>query len=312
MYEYRRFQNLWQLRWLWYDHFKSTWFTSFNAYYAIVQPLFTLTGKISNKSTVINTLAIIGKHVAENNIRNHVRLFNSEVNLLMAQFKHIYSTTRYKLFRTYCMPLYGCQLWDFSGKEIYMFYTAWRKAIRMIWKLPYRCHSNLLHLICDDLNIEIQLHKRFLKFFHNLYHSENTILNYLAKLVVAGSRSATCNSFNYILSAYGISRQHFPSYNLQDLVLIPGKHRKETPDLVAVGKRIREVCEMRDGSLHANLSRDECTEIIALISTNWLLLYIDCWCELFYFIFVFDICIHICIFPLFFLMCTMFVRIKDL
>ena len=30
-----------------------------------------------------------------------------------------------------------------------LFYTAWRKAIRAIWKLPFRTHCNLLHGIND-------------------------------------------------------------------------------------------------------------------------------------------------------------------
>ena len=45
------------------------------------------------------------------------------------------------------MNVYGCQLWKFNGKHINTFFTAWRKAIRRIWKIPFRSHNKLVHLI---------------------------------------------------------------------------------------------------------------------------------------------------------------------
>ena len=33
------------------------------------------------------------------NIHDHVRKFNNEVNIIMSQFKHVYSTTRYFNFQ---------------------------------------------------------------------------------------------------------------------------------------------------------------------------------------------------------------------
>ena len=210
---------------------------------------------------------IIGTHIAEENIRNYIRIFNGEVNVLMSQFKYIYSTTRYNLFKTYCMSLFGCQLWDFSGKEVQLFYTAWRKAIRFLWKLPPRCHNNLLHLVCDDLDIEVQLHKRFLKFFYSLYHSRNTIVCSLAKQVIGGSRSSVCNSLNYILSKYGIPKQNFRSHVLPELLSILRNYHQGTNHLITTANSIREVCEIRDGSLISNLSKTECNELLNYLCT---------------------------------------------
>ena len=40
------------------------------------------------------------------------------------------------------------------------FFVSWRKAIRRMFKLPYRTHSCLLHLIINDLPVDGQIHLR--------------------------------------------------------------------------------------------------------------------------------------------------------
>ena len=212
---------------------------------------------------------IIGPGVAKVNMQEYIRAFNVDVNLLMAQFKHIYSTTRYQLFKTYCMPLYGAQLWDFSGKEVETFFTAWRKAIRHIWKLPYTCHSNLLHIICNDYNIESQMHIRFLKFFHTLSVSKNNVVQFMAKSVYGGSQSVVCKSLNHIFSKYCIKKP--PNLIQLDCFSIINRIR-QTPNCdeqsLTLGHLIRELCEIRDGAVHCMITRHECVEIINEISTT--------------------------------------------
>ena len=118
----------------------------------------------------------VGQNALNNSVSNCISRFQTEVNLLMAQFGTAFPDTRYKLFKTYCMPIYGCQLWDFSKREVERFSTAWRKAIRFLWRLPYRTHNVLLPIICRDLSVETQLNKRFVKFFHKILHTENNFV----------------------------------------------------------------------------------------------------------------------------------------
>ena len=40
--------------------------------------------------------------------------FYLRVKMSMSQFSHVASHVRYKLFETYCISFYGCQLWDFQ------------------------------------------------------------------------------------------------------------------------------------------------------------------------------------------------------
>ena len=164
------------------------------------------------------------------------------------------------------MPLYGCQLWDFSGKHVELFYTAWRKAIRKVWRLPYRSHCHLPHLICNDMDIEVQLHKRFLKFLHKAYHSGNVVTETLSKLVLQGSRSSVGNSVNYILHKYDILKSEFSAYSVPDLLSrVDSKVRQIPLEMCALANAIRELCEVRDGNWQSNLTQKECRDLADLL-----------------------------------------------
>ena len=99
-------------------------------------------------------------------IMHGVADFQKKVNVLMCNFKFINSDVLNCLFKTYCMPLYGSVLWDLTDTNCERFYTAWRKAIRRIWKISPQTHSALLPLICDDLPVEVQMCNRFLPVSH--------------------------------------------------------------------------------------------------------------------------------------------------
>ena len=68
-----------------------------------------------------------------------------------------YSTTLSRLFSSYCMNVYSSSLWRHNNlRNIERFCISWRKAIRKLWKIPYRTHNDLVYLInkCDP-NVSI-------------------------------------------------------------------------------------------------------------------------------------------------------------
>ena len=71
------------------------------------------------------------------------------------------------------MNVYGSQIWAINKTHLNKFYVAWRKAIRRIWKLPYRTHNKLLHLINPCLPIDVTLENRSIKYIWNLINGEN-------------------------------------------------------------------------------------------------------------------------------------------
>ena len=110
-------------------------------------------------------------------VKNITDMLYVNVNSLKATFPNVSREIKYKLFKTFCMSVYGSSLWDYSSKTVNTFLTAWRKSIRYLLQLPYKCRSIYLPLICNDLPVDVQLHSRFLNFFHKMvYKTENQLI----------------------------------------------------------------------------------------------------------------------------------------
>ena len=171
---------------------------------------------VENYSIVFNNVVIIceasaghlgnliGRKTDEQVIQLCINDVISKVNYILSVFGHCSSEVLYNLFKSYGMSLYGCCLWDFSSKYVHLFYTCWRKCIRKLLSLPWTTHSVYLPLLINDVNVDTQLHKRFLKFIKGIIGHDNSLINLCGKLVINGSDSKACKSLNYICHKYRI------------------------------------------------------------------------------------------------------------
>jgi hypothetical protein len=192
---------------------------------------------------------VIGPEVKDGNIKKCIIDLLVRTNVTLAQFKQASSMARYKLFKSFCMSVYGSSLWDFSEKMVESFYVAWRKCVRKVWRLPPRTHNSLLSLICEDEPIDVQLHRRFFKFFRCAMKSCNYNVSICARLVVEGSRSATCNSLNFICRKYNVCKYVI---NKTSLKTIANCNREGASEITA--SVIRELIEERDNKISRQLN----------------------------------------------------------
>ena len=59
------------------------------------------------------------------------------------------------------MYIYGSPLWKhYDNNLMELFYVAWRKSLRRVWKISNVTHNNLLPFILNSYPIEIILVKR--------------------------------------------------------------------------------------------------------------------------------------------------------
>ena len=49
------------------------------------------------------------------------------------------------LIKSFCLSLYGAQLWDLSNKNIINLQVLFNKILRRIWNLPFNSHTNIIH-----------------------------------------------------------------------------------------------------------------------------------------------------------------------
>ena len=101
-------------------------------------------------------------------------------NCLLSDFSFSECGTLSQLFNTYCMNIYGSPLWKYYDKNLVeVFYVAWRKSLRRVWKISNATHNNLLPFILNCHPINVILEKRCIKFVWSLYNS-----NYALSLII--------------------------------------------------------------------------------------------------------------------------------
>lgn len=199
---------------------------------------------------------LVGPQCNVENINNCTRDFIIRSNELFHLFKHTKRNVLYELFKSYCMSLYGCQLWDVSGKDINNFYVAWRKSIRMLFQLPYKTHCKLLPEICNDFPIDFQIHKRIVQFINNVSCSNNKCIEMAYKLMINGSNSAISNSLSYICEKYKLCRY--------DTNLSISCNKIISP----ISQTISDLIDIRDNGSTSILTQDEAVKYIDIFCTN--------------------------------------------
>ncbi len=89
-------------------------------------------------------------------------------NLFSVDFGHISPYLQCKIFKQYCHSFYGAPLWLLSSHIANNACTAWRKAMRKMWRLSPMTHCDEITLITDCIPFEVSLLLRFCKFSSNI------------------------------------------------------------------------------------------------------------------------------------------------
>jgi hypothetical protein len=87
-----------------------------------------------------------------------------------------------------------------------------------VFNIPYTTHNRLLHLICDDKPIEVQLLKRSLTFIKNILCNENQNLALCGKLLLDGSSSDVGKNIKYICKVFSINKKDICNINVEHIV----------------------------------------------------------------------------------------------
>ena len=143
-----------------------------------------------------NEVCLTNKNVLPLNAVNDL---NCRLNNSLTDFSHCDSKTLSVLFRTYCMNVYGNKICAFNKTYLNKFYVTWRKAIRRIWKLLYRTHNNLLHLINFCLTIDVVREKRSIKYMWNLINGENKLYGRIVKLSLCNNLTTIGENISYFM-----------------------------------------------------------------------------------------------------------------
>ena len=106
---------------------------------------------------------LLNSYRLDPHIENIKQDFVIKVNSFLGDFTNVSAAVKFDLFQSYCMSFYGSNICDLGNIEC--MYTEWRKAIRRIWNVPYRTHSNLLCHISRCVPPDVSMQQRFTNFF---------------------------------------------------------------------------------------------------------------------------------------------------
>jgi hypothetical protein len=228
----------------------------------------TFNGKEIQSSPVETHLGTkIGPGVCSQNIKSSVNDLYWRTNITLCQFDNAFSWVKYKLFKSFSMSIYGCQLWNLSDKNTELFYVAWRKCVRRVWGVPYRTHNQLLPAICNDLPVRDQVYKRLLKFVVNACNSSNICVRLCAKLAIDGSRSDTCNSINAICNKYRLCKYDFAGRKASFFVKKIYKLVESDTQTLQTAGNILDMIKLRDDPSFLLFTNDELGDMIHLECT---------------------------------------------
>ena len=196
-------------------------------------------------------------------VNNTVNDFYVKVNMVLSHFAHAAPHIRYNLFKTYCMSLYGCQLWDLQSKATDKFYVAWRKSTRRILGVPPHTHCNLLHRIADDKSIKLQLYGRLINFIQLMYKSSNLITNLCLKLATLGSTSNMSNNISVVSRYFNMSRTYICNNSIPYIDLMNEKNI----EIEAKAEIIRELLLAKHNlNINGESFVLDCTEIDTIVT----------------------------------------------
>ena len=87
-------------------------------------------------------IALSGNKTNDTVMEMAVMKCNIKSNEVISDFKLLKFFIKSKLFTTFCIDAYGCQLVEFQFERGALFYVAWRKAVLKLWRIPYttQCH----------------------------------------------------------------------------------------------------------------------------------------------------------------------------
>ena len=190
-----------------------------------------------------------------------IKDFNSQCNSFFCDFKNASSHMRNELFSKYCMSFYGSQILPLFNTCMESVYTAWRVAMRKVWRLPWLTHCNLLPHISGNIGIELWFAKRCIKFLEMAYNSDNAVVRTIARMSDYGTYSIMGGNRRYLQCHYDM--------NVHNIY----KHWKclcENEDnIIRISSQVKELCEWRDScAIDSPLNQGDCKYIIDFLCTS--------------------------------------------
>ena len=223
---------------------------------------------------IVNELTYLGiklstKCQSDISVEYVIKDFNTKFNIFICEFNNIQSDLKNKLFSVYCTSFYGshmCNMHNIEQADV-----QWRKAIRRIWRLPYRAHNDLLPHISKLYPPSVLFMIRFANFFMKNLKSDNNIVRHVFNSSLS-SDTLLGNNIRFILYKCGFNLEQIKSGELNGKlirdIIISVWRESHVPENIRLGIHIYELALRRDSLEPWLLSKADIQNVIEMLATS--------------------------------------------
>ena len=183
--------------------------------------------------------------------RSHNKLV-TQINSVLCTFSSLDAIVKVKLLKSYCLSLYGCELWNLSHTDIGKICKSWRFGLRRVWSLPSGCRSTILQLLSDSIPLYDLICQRSVMFIKRCLCSESAVVQYVANYGMMHGhmksligRNLVTSSEHFNISVYNLVNAGFNGKSVKSLFV-----RQVLPDFYSRTLSILELLMIRRGLLY--------------------------------------------------------------
>ena len=122
----------------------------------------------------------------------------------LSSFKNANSYIINLLFNKYCTSFYGAVLLPLFDDSLKYLCTSWRKAMRRVWRIPWRTHCNMLPHVAEVMDPDLILAKRCIKFINNVDNSGNNTVNTISNMGLQSNYSILGANARHLKALYNM------------------------------------------------------------------------------------------------------------
>ena len=175
-----------------------------------------LNGQVINWRTSVKHLGNVDNSLSDKSYCRAKRAaFIGSANRCIGNYNYHKDCTKRKLWQAYCSSFCGSPLWLCKSNGFNEGCTAWGKAARRFFILPYHTHNYLIGPLSGQSSIHETLYIRTLKFIRSMLASANPLIAYIGYMTKSAAASQMGQNIAFIRHTFGVMLDDCMSDNLR-------------------------------------------------------------------------------------------------
>ena len=219
----------------------------------------------NSKIEVVKEVKHLGFYVNNNrnmyDFDNIIHDMKTKSNVLRSNFSILDFKSKVRLFKSHCLHLYGCEMWNIEDNNINSLVKAWRRCIKCLLNLDMRTRSKLLPSIIESKDIITLICNRQLNFYIKGINNPNSLINFYFKNAFLSMSSFSITNLNNIMTMYNLP---YSTLFVNRKVTLVNKTDDNEKWRINI---IKELCNFKDFNNFSVLSYNEINAILKFVCT---------------------------------------------